>query len=261
LVRIAQISDLHVRGARVKSAKAFDRYLIDCIAAVNACAPDVVIATGDLTQTGSEEEYRRLRELMSSLTVAYYVTPGNHDDPTALRRVYRDHRYLFEADSHLSYTVDAGDVRLLILDSMKPGRAGGYLDAIRLSWLQQQLQSSREPVMIALHHPPFATGVWPMDWLGFAHLRELEQLVRSHTRVRRIASGHVHCARTAFWGGTVACSSPSIAPQHLLIGLGWRVPKFHFEPSGFLMHIWNDGGDVVTHVHRTSGSVEVLAPP
>ncbi|HLI95418.1 MAG TPA: metallophosphoesterase [Candidatus Baltobacteraceae bacterium] len=257
MVRIAQISDLHVHESRAKRVRDFDDALRECICAVNACSPDLVIATGDLTQTGSEEEYRRLRELMGTLSAPYYVTPGNHDDPVALRRVFGDHRYLFQAANHCSYAVDLNDLRLVVLDSMKRGRAGGYMDASRLAWLESQLDATQQPVILALHHPPFTTGVWPMDWLGFTHLRELERIVRANPQIRRVVSGHVHSVRTGTWAGTFACTAPSTRSQRLLIGAGWRIPAPFTARPGFLLHT-RDGAGISTELRRFDGSIEPL---
>jgi 3',5'-cyclic AMP phosphodiesterase CpdA len=254
------MSDLHVRRSQAGSGRGFDAHLIKCIAQVNAAAPDLVIATGDLTQTGSAEEYRHLRELMNALSRPYYLMPGNHDDREALRRVYRDHAYLFETDTHASYVVDVNNWRLLMFDSTKHRRPGGYVDTTRLTWLDSRLRErTHMPTLLALHHPPFAAGVWPLDWFGFANVQELENVVRSHGQVRRVVSGHVHCVRAASWGGTFACTSPSPMPQHLLIGTGQHLPKIHFERPGFLLHSLDDAnGSIVTRVHRTHGAIEEL---
>lgn len=258
-MRIAQVSDLHVRAPGNSKAREFDAYLTECITRVNAAAPDAVFATGDLTDGGTEEEYRRLRELMNSIAAPWYVMPGNHDDPRTLRHVFDDRPYLFQTSTHLSYALDRGKWLLLLLDSTKDGRAGGYLDAARLEWLASQLEARPGvPTVLMLHHPPFAAGVWPMDWLGFVNVRELERIVAAHEQIRRIVSGHVHCARTASWGGTFACTSPSTRSQRLLIGAGWRPPIPHFEPAGFLMHELDDNGGAVTYVHRISGAVQRL---
>jgi 3',5'-cyclic AMP phosphodiesterase CpdA len=191
--------------------------------------------------------------------VPYFLLPGNHDEPEALRRVYSDHTYLFESSPHVSYALDAGAVRLLAVDSTKPGRPGGYLDAARLSWLQTQLRiDSQRPVLLALHHPPFAAGVWPLDWLGYINVHELARLVRAHPQIRRIVGGHVHCARAAVWAGTYACTSPSIKPQRLLLCERWRAPVLRFEEPGFLLHSFEGDGEVRTSVHRVNGTIEEL---
>ena len=218
-----------------------------------------MIATGDLGDSGTAEEYRRLRELLNSLTTPYYVMPGNHDDPEALRSVFGDRPYLFETRTHVSYAVDAVNWLLLMLDSTKDRRPGGYVDADRLEWLTSQLNAHPGiPTVLALHHPPFAAGVWPMDWFGFVSVRELERVVAGHPHIRRIVSGHIHCARTASWGGTFACTSPSTRSQRLLVGAGRLPPLPHLERAGYLLHELGDAGDAVTYVQRLSGGLERL---
>lgn len=197
---------------------------------------------------------------MRGLAARHYVLPGNHDDTQALRAVFSDCAYLFENDGHLSYAIDAGDVSIAALDSTKRRRPGGYLDDARLAWLDAQLHRSNRPTIVALHQPPFAAGVWPMDWLGFQGRRELESIVRSHPHVRRIISGHVHCARAAYWAGTFACTSPSTRSQHLLVEAEHKLPKLRLEPAGFLVHSLDGGADFLTTLHRLDGSIRPLAP-
>lgn len=256
--RLAQISDLHIHRAQASSAKHFDVWLSDCIARVNSVSPDVVVCTGDLAETGHAEEYRRLRDLLGYLAAPYYVMPGNHDDIKALRDVFRDKPYLFENGGHVSYEFDAGPIKVVALDSTKPRRAGGFLDNARLEWLQARLRAEREkPIILALHHPPFAAGIWPLDWLGFINVRELQAIVCSQPRIKRIISGHVHCARASSWGGTFACTSPSTRPQRLVVGVGPRLPVLHFEAAGFLIHSLQSG-EMRTDVYRVDGTVEPL---
>jgi 3',5'-cyclic AMP phosphodiesterase CpdA len=258
MMRIAQISDLHIRRETDKKALHFDRWLTGCIERVNAAAPDIVLVTGDLTDTGDEEEYVRVRRLLNHLQMPYYVMPGNHDDARTLARVFTQEPYRGATDGHFSYAVDAGPVRIVALDSTKYRRPGGYLDEARLSWLRSQLRNARErPVLLALHHPPFPAGVWPMDWLGYESLEELKAIVAANPQIKRIVSGHVHCARTARWAGTFACTSPSTRPQRLIVGVGWRFPKVRFERPGFLIHSL-EGQSISTQVHRTDGSIETL---
>ena len=43
--------------------------------------PDMVIATGDLTDCGLQEEYELLRDCLRPLGMPEYLIPGNHDRP------------------------------------------------------------------------------------------------------------------------------------------------------------------------------------
>lgn len=258
-VRIAQISDLHVRRPSANDARVFDEALRAFIPRLNALEPDLVIATGDLTNTGDASEYQRLLEHLKALAPPYVLLPGNHDNRDALRHVFHDHAHLFENPTHISYAVDLGAVRIVALDSTQPGRAGGYLDPERLEWLRSQLQMEpRHPVLLALHHPPFRTGVWPMDWLGFANVGKLQQILAHNSQVRRVVSGHVHSTRTARWGGTFLCTSPSTRTQRLLIREPGQLPAFRRAHGGFLLHEFAAHGDVTTFLHRTDGLIEEL---
>jgi 3',5'-cyclic-AMP phosphodiesterase len=258
-VRIAQISDLHIRKASSTDVREFDTLLGDCITQVNAASVDVVIATGDLTNTGDTSEYERLREHLRELSAPCYVLPGNHDRRDALRHVFQDHAYLLESSAHISYAVDLGALRMIALDSTAPGRASGYLDDERLAWLREQLRADlQRPVLVALHHPPFHAGVWPMDWLGFVHVRELAQIVQANAHVRRVVSGHVHVSRSAQWAGTFACTSPSTKTQRLLIRDRGRLPAFRLAHAGFLLHTFATDGSATTQLHLMNGTVEAL---
>jgi 3',5'-cyclic AMP phosphodiesterase CpdA len=130
---IVQLSDLHVRPAGVS---AYGRVptndmLRAAIAQVNEQRPraDVALATGDLVHAGEVEEYAMLRELLGELEMPVYLVPGNHDDRANLRKVFGDSEYLPESGEFLHYTVDDHPVRLIGLDTVVPGKAGGELCA------------------------------------------------------------------------------------------------------------------------------------
>ena len=68
--------------------------------------PDAVVATGDLTDHGSVEEYELLAELLAPLRMPVYLVVGNHDDPHALQNVFPQHEYLAGEDGFVQYAVD-----------------------------------------------------------------------------------------------------------------------------------------------------------
>src|SRR5262245_45275315 len=76
----ARLSCLHVRPAgrlaygRIET----NRMLAETIESLMAleCRPDLVIATGDLTDCGLESEYEMLQELLDPLSMPIYLVPG-----------------------------------------------------------------------------------------------------------------------------------------------------------------------------------------
>ena len=60
-------------------------------------------------------------------------------------------------------------------------RAEGYLCAERLAWLEQRLAEAPErPTLIFMHHPPFLTGLAPLDTIGLTNADMLGAVIARH---------------------------------------------------------------------------------
>ena len=231
-------------------------FLRRTIARLNAMSPrpDLVIATGDLTERGSPHEYRRLRTILTALEIPYVLLPGNHDDREALRKAFRDHRYLTTCESHASFALNAWPLRIVALDSTDPRRSGGYVDEERLEWLDAELSASpHAPTILAMHHTPFRTGIAPMDAHGFVMVEKLGEIVRRHPQIARLICGHVHTVLMRPWNGVVACSAPSTSPQFVIgrsrLGIG-------LEAAGLLLHEWTWNAEVQTRLVRIEHGIQ-----
>ena len=247
---LCQISDLHVTSMRQLAYG-----VVDTTASLERCVqriagldplPDVVIATGDLVDTPSAQSYGLLREILATLPLPLYLLAGNHDGRQSLRAAFPDHRYLPRAGEFLQYALDEYPVRVIALDTVIPGQAGGTLCAQRLHWLEQRLAQSDAPTVIALHHPPFDTGIGHMDQMGLDNASSLAQIVRRFPQVQRIVCGHVHRPVQALFGGTLATICPSPAHQVVLDLDPAGSARFIMEPGAFQLHLWT-GEALVTH--------------
>ncbi|UST53471.1 phosphodiesterase [Comamonadaceae bacterium OTU4NAUVB1] len=211
--------------------------------------PDAVVVTGDLSDFGRAAEYAHLAELLAPLAMPVYLMPGNHDDRDQLRRSFPTHGHLGAGGGFVQYGVKVGGLRLITLDTCVPGHSHGSLDAQRLDWLARELAACRgEPVIIAMHHPPFRTLIGHMDDIGLREGgAELEALVARHPNVERVICGHLHRAIDVRFGGTIASTSP--APGHqVALDLDPSAPSaWMLEPPGFRLHAW-DGQRLVTHL-------------
>ena len=250
---ICQLSDLHVRppgelAYRRVDTTAFVRRRVSHIAQL-APRPDAIVITGDIADRGLPEEYAHALVLLEALRMPIYVIPGNHDDRAALRRTFSMHEVSPDATTDfLQYTTSIGPIRLIALDTLVPGEGGGMLCAQRLDWLDGELQRSREsPVIVLMHHPPFATGVEAMDAVGLETAYPLEPLIQRHPHVERILCGHVHRTILRRFGGTIAVTCPSPAHQVALDFATGAAPRFVMEPPGYLMHRWSQGTGFTTY--------------
>ncbi|KVD18262.1 phosphodiesterase [Burkholderia ubonensis] len=257
---LAQISDLHIKRPgqlayqRVDTAAALAR----CIARLNALEPrpDAVLVTGDLVDFGRDDEYAQLRDLLAPLEIPYYLMVGNHDDRAALRRAFAD-RPEWQDGEFVQYAFDVGAVRVLALDSQVPGTSAGDLCDARLAWLATQLDAARDrPVIVALHHPPFASGIGHMDALRLAPAAaaKLDTLLRGYPNVERVLCGHVHRTMFARFGGTIASAVPAPAHQ-VAFDLRDNAPSaFRLEPPAFAVHRHTpDAGMITHHVYVDEG--------
>src|SRR5690606_11798793 len=168
--------------------------------------PDVVLLTGDLADGGAPEPYVELRRRLAPLPMALYLMPGNHDDRSALREAFPEADYLRQDPDFLHFDVDLGRLRLIALDSLVPGQVHGALCPRRLEWLAQRLEEQKDkPVVLAIHHPPFKTGIARMDAYGMLEgAEDFAEIVARHPRVERLLCGHLHRAIQVRWAGDAA---------------------------------------------------------
>jgi 3',5'-cyclic AMP phosphodiesterase CpdA len=259
---LVQISDLHIvvpgelLGGRVDTAACLRR-AVEAIGQL-AQKPLAVLVSGDLVDCGSEAEYRHLAQLLAPLSAPTYLMPGNHDDRDTMRRVFADHTYLGAADptqpgQAVTWTLELPGCRVIALDSSVAGRSHGEIDSAQLAWLAEALAAApTTPTIVALHHPPFATGLANMDGIGLRRgASELARLIERHRQVERIVSGHVHRSIQVRFGGTIALSAPSTAHQ-IALDLDRDAPgQYTLEPPGFLVHAWGLGLPMVSHAVST----------
>ncbi|MFN0090471.1 MAG: phosphodiesterase [Acidimicrobiales bacterium] len=249
---LAQITDLHVvapgRGPQYGvDSNAMLAAAVDRLNGFDP-APDALVITGDMVDLGVPEEYAVLRSELARLAVPVYLVAGNHDERAGLRTAFADHGYLPPGDGALNWCVEAHPLRLIGLDSTIPGRHDGALDDASLAWLDARLAERPDaPTVVALHHPPFETGIWWMDRGGLLQGGPgLRAVVQRHPQVRRVVCGHHHRPITTSWGSAVVSVCPSTAHQvHLDLAPESR-PSFVTEPPMLQLHRWN-AEELVTH--------------
>jgi 3',5'-cyclic AMP phosphodiesterase CpdA len=253
---IAQLSDLHLLepGRMLYGRIDVESRLEAAIDAILALpeAPDAVLATGDLVESGRIAQYRNLGARLARLPMPVYLLPGNHDDRAALREAFPAlaARCAPSPDGFVQYAFDVGPMRVIALDTSVPGRSHGELCDARLDWLAAELErAAGAPVLIAMHHPPFDSLIGWMDRDGLRAGRErLGSIVSRHPNVERIVCGHLHRAIDARFAGTIASTAP--APAHQ-IAMELRPDGEHcwtMEPGGWRLHAWTPATGVVSHL-------------
>ena len=253
---IAQLSDPHIGtgagflGGRMNTELALRR-AVSHVAAMDP-TPDLVLLTGDLTEHGSAAEYALVADALAPLSMPVYAVPGNHDDS----RVARDalHRCMPVAsdapDGACCYQFRLGELHLVALDTVVPGRSHGALEPLQLAWLARTLEACRrQPVLIFMHHPPLPTGIEAMDACSLmAGSDELSVLVRQHGAVQGVLCGHLHRAVQMQFGGAPLHVAPSVAHQ-IALDLRPGAPLHtQLEPPKISLHRWTPLHGLCTHL-------------
>jgi 3',5'-cyclic AMP phosphodiesterase CpdA len=248
-VLIAQISDCHIRdhdsafGRLVDTSETLRR-VVDHLLALEP-APDVILATGDLTDDGTPPQYAILRETLAPIAERVIPLPGNHDEGSAFRLAFADLLPGNVATGHCSYVVDQFPVRLVGLDTTLPGRHDGRFDPVREEWLDEALSTDDRPTVVFTHFPPFETGLSFMDQAGVADADRLRATIERHPQVRLLVAGHLHRPIQTAIGTTLVSTCPSTGNQ-LNLDLHPDRGAAVNEPPAFQLHRW-DGERFVTH--------------
>lgn len=243
---IAQLSDPHIDTARPEKAAAFAR----AVAHLRALPmrPDALLVTGDCAEHGHPDEYAQFMTLLRPLDMPVHVIPGNHDDRAGLRALFPSGH---DALPHfMQYTVENLPVRLIGLDTQRPGQGGGELDDARLEWLDARLhEQPQRPTLLFMHHPPLVSGLDIMDTIGLRGSERLCDIVLRYPHVARLVAGHVHMAITTNFGnstlmtcpGTDATFQPNLSkPQQFVI---------QYQPPLALLHTWSERTDLLSFTH------------
>lgn len=247
----AQITDLHIKPrGRLAYRQVNTAACLEAVVAhlrAQTTQPDFVLATGDLSDAGRPEEYGLLREILAPLGLPLFLMPGNHDARAAIRAGFPDHRYLGH-EGPIHYAIEDYPVRVLALDSSVPGQSGGQVGAAQTDWLDRRLgEQPKRPTVVALHHPPFITGLTQMDGIGLADADALAAVIRHHGQVERVLSGHTHRPIQTRFAGTLASTAPSTAHQLELNLRPDAAEMFFLEPPGYQLHWYQPEAGLVSH--------------
>jgi 3',5'-cyclic-AMP phosphodiesterase len=262
---IAQITDIHL-GFDPINPDEFNRQRLDAtLAALRDLSPrpDLMLVTGDIANDGDDaQSYQRYSEAIAGLPFPIYPLMGNHDSRVPFLELFPE---VPDVEGFIQYAIEDWPLRILVLDTLEVGRHGGGFCEIRANWLRDRLDEAPDrPTLIALHHPPIATGIgWLTEDPGAEWIGRLRAVVEGRHNVVAMLAGHVHRAIITSWAGTTLIVCPSTAPQ-VALDLRDIDPErpddramIVAEPPGYGLHLWQDG-QLVSHFD-TAENHEVLA--
>lgn len=246
---IIHLSDPHFLGggARHPGGADTDANLARTLEAVRRVhrAPSAIVVTGDLTDLGEPDAYRRLRAAFEPVGAALGCpivwVAGNHDERPALRA-----GLLGEPPSEEPVTgvLDLDGLRLVALDTSVPGWHHGDLGDGQLGWLRGVLREpSPHGTLLAMHHPPLPAHVPLFDILELQHQDEFADAIRG-TDVRGIIAGHLHYSSSGTFAGVPVSVASSTCYTMNLARPASEVNGMDAAQSFHLVHVYPD---TITH--------------
>jgi len=260
MMRVIQITDPHVVAPPKKVSSRIDSALMlqEAVSRIKADMPkigpvDAVLITGDISDDGSAESYALFRDLIGPLDLPYFVIPGNHDKREPMRSAFANQGYV-PTCGRLNWSINLKGVHLIGLDTLVEGQGGGILETDTLEFLAHALaDAGHDPVLLAMHHPPFASGIQFMDSVGLAGIDLLTEVVNASKADIRIVCGHVHSMMAGAVGRVNAFSGPATCSTFAADFRPDAPIGFMTDPGGYMIHDW-DGSFRSIHVGTKQGS-------
>ncbi|OYW22903.1 MULTISPECIES: phosphodiesterase [unclassified Sphingomonas] len=242
---IAQITDLHI-GFVPNTPDEANRQRLDT--ALDALIdgpnrPDILIVSGDISDQGDDESYARVAQILARAPFPVYPCLGNHDDRAAFSRAFPQ---VPVRDGFVHYCIRLNGLRLIVLDTLEPGRHGGAFCNARAAWLRTQLNADRTtPTVIVMHHPPIDAGIaWMSGGTDEPWVQRFAGAIDGHRQIIAIWCGHLHRSVASLWRGISVTICPATAAQ---LALDLRPidpelpddrPMITADPPAYALHRW-----------------------
>ncbi len=246
-VRVVQLTDTHLCRSEGGTLLGMDtdhslQAVIDLVKAERP-AIDLLLGTGDLSDQGSLEAYRRLQQYFNQLTETHCWLPGNHDDRANMTSVA-------DRPLRLCRELRLGRWQVVMLDSQVPGEVGGELGPTELFLLEETLQAAaREGLfsLVCLHHQPVKVGCEWLDEQMVADAADFFAVLERFPGVRGVLWGHVHQQIDRRHDEIQLMASPSTCVQFAPDSLDFKADP---APPGYRWLELNEDGTLHTGVSR-----------
>jgi Icc protein len=221
---VVQISDSHLfasREGRLLGLNTEDslQLVLDRVVSEQSCI-DVVLATGDISQDGSVESYKRFQQHLARLKAPSYWLQGNHDLTAPMVNT-------LGGRSHLSpCLIELGPWRIIMLNSSVEHHVPGDFAASELEFLRTALEQSRgHHTLVCMHHHPLPMGCRWLDTQVVKNAADFWAILDGVDHVRGILWGHVHQESDQQRKGVRLMSVPSTCVQFKPLSDDFAVDK------------------------------------
>ncbi len=191
-MKIIQLTDLHL-GRKGEDTRGIDvrAHFLKALNIIANHQPDCLVISGDICYRAPELPiYEWFFSQLKDYPIPWEVIPGNHDDIGLMRQVLDIEQDIKEDGLYFSRIIHGEPI--LFLDT-----SPATMDPKQLVWLQQQLSTHQQDLIIFMHHPPLLSGVPYMDTNhAFKSRKEIKNILINHPYNLTIFTGHYHVEKT-----------------------------------------------------------------
>jgi Icc protein len=219
----------------------------DAVADVNAAGVDAVFIKGDIADRGLREQFAVARRTFEGFSAPWQAFLGNHDHYALLEGDEVD-GYALLGQPRAPRSLELGGWKLILLDTVEPGRHHGVFPDERFRWLERELEATHEsaqPTLLLTHHqpvPPEHASSYPNS-IGIVpeHSTRIFELLGRNPQVQGVLIGHTHRNRVRRYAASGAI--PFV-----------EVHCVKDYPGGFALYELHDDGTFRLEVRRTSSA-------
>lgn len=196
MIEFAQISDVHY----TLDNEIMDKYLYFLSMSIKKKNPDFVVFLGDNVDNSSEEDTIGFMRAIHGINPPYYIVLGNTDAHRLNgieKEIYLDIVSAFNRNqdekSKYYYFKPNHDIICVVLDDTSDFAKSthGQIPDEQIQWLEDLLNKYPKRLFIIFHHSPVLPPRIEYK-LSMLNTEKYEELLKKHSNVIVISSGHYH---------------------------------------------------------------------
>ncbi len=213
-IKFVQVSDTHYASDNEYSKRVLETAISDINKLDNV---SFVIFTGDNISDPKPDYLVEFIQIANKLNVPYYLVIGNHDvfksNGLSKERYFEivKENNIFYKFKTPNYVLKKGEFVFIIVDGAKeviPGTTG-YFKENTLKWLDKQLTKYAKKQVIICQHFPLLDPK-PSKSHNTYRAEEYLELLKKHSNVIAVISGHFHMNSEKMQDGIYHINSPSL---------------------------------------------------
>ena len=234
---IVHISDLHI------SKEAFDEEVfMQAVSEINNLQPDMIILTGDVTNSGYYREYQQAIKYLAMFDSPLFAIPGNHDSRNLGYQSFE------ELIGERSWKLTKDDEFTVIgLDSSAHDENRGHIGIPQHLWMEHQLDDcviNNRFAIVALHHHVVSIPNTGRERNVLSDAGDILKTLTTH-EVDLVLSGHKHVPNIWKINETIIVNAGSLSSNKLRGKIGNSYNVYNISDDSIEVFLHNVGGEKI----------------